>query len=360
MMSFSLERMQLLRDRIRFFEGLSFSELRQILQKARRKHLHDGQLILRQGAPATRMYVIISGQVRVTRNDGEGEEDIAVLPPGTTVGEMAFVDASPRSAQAVARGETLVLEFGRELMFGVSSAVIRKLFRNLAAIIAGRLRTTTELVNARGDELVPALAGKNLTGTDLSGCILAGVPAREADLRGADLRGADMRGADLRGVDLRGARMEGAVLDDATAEMTPSDERMEAITEEMEIAPPADEGPQRLPDRADDALNTADSTPDRDRRIRSAWGSQRPQERPASRAVARPPTPESDGARFITSARRTLRTQGMNKPLSEAIAEGPEAVSDYWKRLMKKAGEETPAPDEKIAAVAENSRQRQW
>ena len=287
MMSFSLERMQLLRDRIRFFEGLSFSELRQILQKARRKHLHDGQLILRQGAPATRMYVIISGQVRVTRNDGEGEEDIAVLPPGTTVGEMAFVDASPRSAQAVARGETLVLEFGRELMFGVSSAVIRKLFRNLAAIIAGRLRTTTELVNARADEQAPALAGKNLTGTDLSGCILAGVPAREADLRGADLRGADMRGADLRGVDLRGARMEGAVLDDASAEMTSAEERIEALTDEVETVPamaPAVEDEEHPADTSN-AAESPETAPQRDRRIRSFWGSQRPQERPASRAV---------------------------------------------------------------------------
>ena len=346
MMSFSLERMQLLRDKIRFFEGLSFSELRQILQKARRKHLHDGQLILRQGAPATRMYVIISGHVRVTRSDGVGVEDIAVLPPGSTVGEMAFVDASPRSAQAVARGETLVLEFGRELMFGVSSAVIRKLFRNLAAIIAGRLRTTTELMNARTEDETPALTGKNLTGTDLSGCILAGVPAR-----GADLRGADMRGADLRGVDLRGARMEGVVLDDASADMAP--------TQEIELVESAQQAAdEELADES--GAETSDVEHARERRIRNAWGGKRPHERPASRAVGRPSSVESDGPRFITSARRTLRTQGMNKPLSEAIAEGPDAVSDYWKRLMKKAGDDSTDVEEETAAVAENSRQRQW
>jgi hypothetical protein len=254
------------------------------------------------------------------------------------------------------------LEFGRELMFGVSSGVIRKLFRNLAAIIAGRLRTTTELINARTDEVTPDLVGKNLTGTDLSGCILAGVPAREADLRGADLRGADMRGADLRGVDLRGARMEGAVLDDLAAEMMPAEERLEALTEEVADADPMDQDHDETQPMAETATEsiTPEPAPDRDRRIRSSWGSQRPQERPASRSVGRPPSPESDGPRFITSARRTLRTQGMNKPLSEAIAEGPDAVSDYWKRLMKKAGEETPAPDEQKAAVAENSRQRQW
>jgi hypothetical protein len=331
MMSFSLERMELLRDRIRFFEGLSFSELRETLQKARRKHLHDGQLIVRQGAPATRMYVIISGQVNVSRDDGDGEEAIAILPPGSTVGEMAFIDASPRSAQATALGETLVLEFGRELMFGVSSAVIRKLFRNLAAIIAGRLRTTNQLLTPRPDALPgPILTGKDLTGADLSGCVLAGVPARDADLRGADLRGADMRGADLRGVDLRGARMEGAVLDRSSS----------ASLEEGEAER---DGPEPPPDRA--------------RRVRSAWGGERPQDRGARRSISRPPSTESDGPRFITSARRTLRTQGMTKPLSEAIAQGPDAVSDYWKGLMDRVDEKSTTAESE-AVRASNARQR--
>jgi hypothetical protein len=251
---------------------------------------------------------------------------------------MAFVDASPRSAQATARGETLVLEFGRELMFGVSSAVIRKLFRNLAAIIACRLRATNQLLGPRPDALTePILTGKDLTGTDLSGCILAGVPAREADLRGADLRGADMRGADLRGVDLRGARMEGAVLDPGEASATPEGAERD--------------GPPTTP---------VEQSPERERRVRGAWSGHRPQDRGAARSITRTPSTESDGPRFITSARRTLRTQGMTKPLSEAITQGPDAVSDYWKGLMKRGDDEESTTTESETARASNARQRRW
>ena len=218
-------------------------------------------------------------------------------------------------------------------------------------------------MNARSDDQMAALTGRNLTGTDLSGCILAGVPAREADLRGADLRGADMRGADLRGVDLRGARMEGAVLDDATADMAPvepTEATAPAAAVESEPVPTETEENDAASDAAPPEAETAEA-PNRGRRIRSAWGTQRPHERPSARAGGRPPSVDSDGPRFITSARRTLRTQGMNKPLSEAIAEGPDAVSDYWKRLMKKAGDESAtSTGEEPAAVAQNNRQRQW
>jgi hypothetical protein len=109
-----------------------------------------------------------------------------------------------------------------------------------------------------------------------------------------------------------------------------------------------------LPSEEEDDHGPDNAIPERNRRIRSAWGGQRPQEHGGARAVGRPP-PESEGPRFITSARRTLRTQGMNKPLSEAIAEGPDAVSDYWKRLMKRAEDESSSGSRRSAAVGESS-----
>lgn len=57
-----------------------------------------GDTIFAKGDPGDRMFVITAGSVRVT----DGERLIATLGPGELLGELALIDASPRSADAVA------------------------------------------------------------------------------------------------------------------------------------------------------------------------------------------------------------------------------------------------------------------
>lgn len=60
-----------------------------------------GETIFSKGDPGDRMYVITSGFVVV---EDEGEE-IETLGPGDLLGELALIDAAPRTASAVARTE---------------------------------------------------------------------------------------------------------------------------------------------------------------------------------------------------------------------------------------------------------------
>lgn len=57
-----------------------------------------GQTIFAKGDPGDRMYVITAGTVRVE----DGGRLIATLGPGELLGELALIDASPRSASALA------------------------------------------------------------------------------------------------------------------------------------------------------------------------------------------------------------------------------------------------------------------
>ena len=58
------------------------------------------------------MYVLAQGQVRVTKGAGETEKYLATRYAGDFIGEMAIIEALPRSSTVRAEGEvrTLVID----------------------------------------------------------------------------------------------------------------------------------------------------------------------------------------------------------------------------------------------------------
>ncbi|MDO5691189.1 MAG: cyclic nucleotide-binding domain-containing protein [Pseudomonadota bacterium] len=61
-----------------------------------------GQVPIRQGDKDRTLFFIESGSLTVHREDSRGRMQLAVLAPGTVVGEGAFFSAQPRNATVVA------------------------------------------------------------------------------------------------------------------------------------------------------------------------------------------------------------------------------------------------------------------
>jgi CRP-like cAMP-binding protein len=58
-----------------------------------------GEVIFREGDEASAMYVVLSGEVEVTKASRNGvDARVAMLGPGDWFGEMSIVDIQPRSA----------------------------------------------------------------------------------------------------------------------------------------------------------------------------------------------------------------------------------------------------------------------
>lgn len=100
------------------------------------KDYEPGTVLFREGDPGDFMYVIQSGSVEIRREIGDLERVLAVLPAGEFFGEMALINARPRSATAVVRepSRLLVIEprtFEAMLRGRVEIAV--RLIRTLAS-----------------------------------------------------------------------------------------------------------------------------------------------------------------------------------------------------------------------------------
>jgi CRP/FNR family cyclic AMP-dependent transcriptional regulator len=94
-----------------------------------------GSVLFEEGQPGDFMYVIQSGSVEIRRMVGETERVLAVLPAGEFFGEMAILNARPRSATAVVREPSrLVVIEGRtfEAMLRARPEIAMRIIKSLA------------------------------------------------------------------------------------------------------------------------------------------------------------------------------------------------------------------------------------
>ncbi|CCQ89334.1 putative Histidine kinase [Nitrospina gracilis 3/211] len=95
----------------RVFGLLDTANLEKLLSEGREWHLKEEDMLLKEGDTSKSLFVILSGEIEVTR----GGKLITRLQSGDLLGEMALIDFKPRSANAHASQESLLLEVEEEL-----------------------------------------------------------------------------------------------------------------------------------------------------------------------------------------------------------------------------------------------------
>ncbi len=125
------------------FKDLDDDELERIAEICNSQEFKFGQYIFKEGDKGTRLYIIAKGEIRISRDvPGSGEEALAVLKQGACFGEMAVLDRSERSTDAIANTDCtlltitrsdfeLLLDFNRELAYKVLWSVVRLLCERL-------------------------------------------------------------------------------------------------------------------------------------------------------------------------------------------------------------------------------------
>ncbi len=129
------------------FAGLSGEQLDALAVFLRRRRYPKGSVIFQQGDPGTTLYLIETGEVKLTLTSTQGKEVIlALLGPGGFFGELSLLDGEPRSANAMARVACELLALEREHLLRFLESQSRA-SASLLAALSRRLRRTTDLVH---------------------------------------------------------------------------------------------------------------------------------------------------------------------------------------------------------------------
>jgi CRP/FNR family transcriptional regulator, cyclic AMP receptor protein len=134
--------------RVPFFEGLTREALALIARVTAEESHATGTKLFQYGDPGDKLFVILEGKVRISREvAGMGEEALAVLGPGEVFGEMSLLDESPRSADARVHERCRALVITKEafddLLF-VHKELAFEVLWNCVRILSVRLRETNE------------------------------------------------------------------------------------------------------------------------------------------------------------------------------------------------------------------------
>jgi CRP-like cAMP-binding protein len=135
-------------SKIGLFSSLQPTYLRRIATLGLEEDYAPDALIFKEGAVGEKVYLIISGAVRISRTvPGMGEEALAVLKAGSHFGEMALIDDFPRSADARAHEACRLFVIRKEdledLLF-VDRDLAYDLLWSFVRTLSGRLRETND------------------------------------------------------------------------------------------------------------------------------------------------------------------------------------------------------------------------
>ncbi len=134
--------------KVELFTGLKPEAIALIARVTTEESHALGTKIFQHGDAGDKLYLILEGRVRISRDvPGMGEEALAVLGPGQVFGEMALLDESPRSADARVHERCRVLAIPKDgfddLLFMQKDLAYEVLW-SMVRMLVGRLRETTD------------------------------------------------------------------------------------------------------------------------------------------------------------------------------------------------------------------------
>lgn len=139
--------MELLKS-VAIFQDLDEGELARVAEVCRTQEFVSGEFVFREGEPGNRLYLVVEGEVRVSRMiPGSGEEALAILKKGALFGEMAVIDRSERSTDVISNGGCQLLSISRsdfELLLDFNRELAYKVLWSCTRLLSSRLRASND------------------------------------------------------------------------------------------------------------------------------------------------------------------------------------------------------------------------
>ncbi|HJW83162.1 MAG TPA: cyclic nucleotide-binding domain-containing protein, partial [Anaerolineae bacterium] len=140
--------------KVPLFAALRDEDLNWLLETAETVSIQAGDVLMREGETGEALYVVLDGELKITKRSGQQEMVLAVRGSGEMIGEMGLLEQAPRSASVHATQDSRLLKIGQEAfrqLLSISPSAALVALRTVTA----RLRHTQAML--RQSEKMAAL-----------------------------------------------------------------------------------------------------------------------------------------------------------------------------------------------------------
>lgn len=136
-----------------YFSDLPEELLQAVCDLSKQIDVEAGKVIIEEGSTSEEMYVLVEGELVVTKHQDQRDVELARIGPGEVVGELALLDKAPRIASVSASIPSRLVRIPAEAFEALleDSRVVRR----MVGTVTSRLRSTEEVL--RHEERMAAL-----------------------------------------------------------------------------------------------------------------------------------------------------------------------------------------------------------
>jgi hypothetical protein len=127
--------------RIKILADMDERQLTSFLQYIEVLRLPPGATVFKKGDHGDAMFLVLEGELRARVMVGGQESTLTTMTLGECFGEMALIDAGPRSADVIANQECVLLK--------ISAAALKRVFQEAPALAAPFLLGLSKTISTR-------------------------------------------------------------------------------------------------------------------------------------------------------------------------------------------------------------------
>lgn len=127
---------------ISIFGGIDRTFVDRIIEHCDTMQRKAGELLYKEGDPATEIFIVISGKIKLVHNYAENPYELIELSEGNSLGETSVIGIEPHASTAVVTEDCELLVLSRNIMNRIHEAepeVFTVLILNIARELARRL-----------------------------------------------------------------------------------------------------------------------------------------------------------------------------------------------------------------------------
>lgn len=122
-----------------YFSDLPAELLEAVCERSKQIDVAPGTVIIEEGTDSEEMYIVVEGELVVTKHASDKEVELAKIHPGEVVGEIALLDQAPRTATVKTSQPSHLIQVPvaafEELLKDPN--VIRRMFRTVTSRLRG-------------------------------------------------------------------------------------------------------------------------------------------------------------------------------------------------------------------------------